>query len=74
MRPMKILLTGHHGYIGSLIGPFLRATGHDVVGLDAFFYELRGAKIRPKHLRRLIESGTLDEELRGLAAPAAPVA
>jgi nucleoside-diphosphate-sugar epimerase len=36
---MKILLTGHHGYIGSVTGPLLRAAGHDVVGLDTFFYE-----------------------------------
>jgi nucleoside-diphosphate-sugar epimerase len=36
---VKILLTGHHGYIGSVAGPFLRAAGHEVTGLDTFFYE-----------------------------------
>jgi nucleoside-diphosphate-sugar epimerase len=36
---MKILLTGHHGYIGSVTGPLLRAAGHEVTGLDTFFYE-----------------------------------
>jgi nucleoside-diphosphate-sugar epimerase len=36
---VKILLTGHHGYIGSVTGPLLRAAGHDVTGLDTFFYE-----------------------------------
>jgi nucleoside-diphosphate-sugar epimerase len=36
---MKILLTGHHGYIGAVTGPLLRAAGHDVTGLDTFFYE-----------------------------------
>jgi nucleoside-diphosphate-sugar epimerase len=36
---VKILLTGHHGYIGSVTGPLLRATGHEVTGLDTFFYE-----------------------------------
>ena len=36
---MKILLTGHHGYIGSVTAPVLRAGGHDVTGLDTFFYE-----------------------------------
>jgi nucleoside-diphosphate-sugar epimerase len=35
---VKILLTGHHGYIGSIMGPLLRAAGHDVTGLDTFFY------------------------------------
>jgi nucleoside-diphosphate-sugar epimerase len=32
---MKILLTGHKGYIGAVAAPILRAAGHDVVGLDA---------------------------------------
>jgi nucleoside-diphosphate-sugar epimerase len=36
---MNILLTGHHGYIGSVAGPLLRAAGHEVTGLDTFFYE-----------------------------------
>jgi nucleoside-diphosphate-sugar epimerase len=36
---MKILVTGHHGYIGSITAPFLRAAGHEVLGLDTFFYE-----------------------------------
>jgi nucleoside-diphosphate-sugar epimerase len=36
---MKLLVTGHHGYIGSVVGPTLAAAGHDVTGLDTFFYE-----------------------------------
>jgi nucleoside-diphosphate-sugar epimerase len=35
---VKILLTGHHGYIGSVCGPLLADAGHDVVGLDTLFY------------------------------------
>lgn len=35
---MRILVTGHHGYIGSVLAPILRDAGHDVVGLDTFFY------------------------------------
>ena len=31
---MKVLLTGHKGYIGAVAGPILRAAGHEVVGLD----------------------------------------
>ncbi len=31
---MKILLTGHKGYIGAVAGPILQSAGHDVVGLD----------------------------------------
>ena len=36
---MKVLLTGHHGYIGSVAAPVLREAGHDVTGLDTYFYE-----------------------------------
>jgi nucleoside-diphosphate-sugar epimerase len=36
---MKILVTGHHGYIGSVMAPFLTEAGHDVTGADTFFYE-----------------------------------
>jgi nucleoside-diphosphate-sugar epimerase len=35
---VKILLTGHHGYIGSICGPVFADAGHEVVGLDTFFY------------------------------------
>lgn len=36
---MRVLLTGHRGYIGSVMAPILSAAGHEVVGLDADFYE-----------------------------------
>jgi nucleoside-diphosphate-sugar epimerase len=32
---MKVLLTGHKGYIGAVAGSLLQAAGHEVVGLDA---------------------------------------
>jgi len=31
-------VTGHHGYIGSVLAPLVEAAGHDVVGLDTFYY------------------------------------
>lgn len=31
---MRVLLTGHKGYIGAVAAPLLRAAGHDVVGMD----------------------------------------
>jgi nucleoside-diphosphate-sugar epimerase len=31
---MRILLTGHKGYIGAVAGPLLQAAGHEVVGMD----------------------------------------
>ena len=33
--PLRILLTGHKGYIGAVAAPILQAAGHDVVGLDS---------------------------------------
>src|SRR5437773_1615917 len=36
---MKVLLTGHKGYIGSVGGAMLREAGHDVVGLDTGLFE-----------------------------------
>jgi nucleoside-diphosphate-sugar epimerase len=35
---MRVLVTGHHGYIGSVLAPALRVGGHDVTGLDCFLY------------------------------------
>ena len=32
---MKIMLTGHKGYIGAVAGPVLQSAGHEVVGLDS---------------------------------------
>jgi nucleoside-diphosphate-sugar epimerase len=36
---MKVLVTGHNGYIGSVMVPVLRAAGHHVTGLDSFLFE-----------------------------------
>jgi nucleoside-diphosphate-sugar epimerase len=36
---MKVLVTGHNGYIGSVAAPMLQEAGHDVTGLDTYFYE-----------------------------------
>jgi nucleoside-diphosphate-sugar epimerase len=31
---MRVLVTGHNGYIGSVLAPYVAAAGHDAVGLD----------------------------------------
>ncbi|MFI5009489.1 MAG: NAD-dependent epimerase/dehydratase family protein [Solirubrobacterales bacterium] len=36
---MRVLVTGHHGYIGSVLVPLLADAGHEVVGLDTYLYE-----------------------------------
>jgi nucleoside-diphosphate-sugar epimerase len=38
-RRMRVLITGHNGYIGSVLTPMVRAAGHEVVGLDTFLFE-----------------------------------
>ena len=35
---MRVLITGHRGYIGTLLTPMLQAAGHDVTGLDIDLY------------------------------------
>ena len=36
---MRVAVTGHNGYIGSVMVPFLEKAGHDVVGIDTYLYE-----------------------------------
>jgi nucleoside-diphosphate-sugar epimerase len=36
---MRVLVTGHNGYIGAIMLRVLRANGHEVVGQDTFYFE-----------------------------------
>ena len=36
---MRVLVTGHRGYIGCVMVPMLQAAGHEVVGLDSDLFE-----------------------------------
>ena len=36
---MRVLVTGHLGYIGTVMVPMLLKSGHEVVGLDSDLYE-----------------------------------
>src|SRR6266446_3116923 len=59
---MRVLLTGHKGYIGAVAGPLLRAAGHTVVGVDTDLYEGFDAVV---HLAALSNDplGNLDSQL-----------
>jgi nucleoside-diphosphate-sugar epimerase len=46
---VRVLVTGHHGYIGCVLVPMLLDAGHDVVGLDTFLYE--GCDFVPERVR-----------------------
>ncbi|MFI2103200.1 NAD-dependent epimerase/dehydratase family protein [Isoptericola sp. NPDC019693] len=36
---MRVLVDGDRGYVGAVLVPFLQAAGHEVVGLDAGWYD-----------------------------------
>lgn len=38
-RKMRVLVTGHDGYIGHVLVPMLLERGHEVTGLDSFLFE-----------------------------------
>lgn len=44
---MRVLVTGHNGYVGTVMVPMLIAAGHEVVGLDTNLYA--GATFGVKH-------------------------
>jgi nucleoside-diphosphate-sugar epimerase len=71
MRGMRVLLTGHDGYIGHVLLPMLLDRGHHVTGLDSFLYEDCGfatEETAPSAtIRKDIREVELDD-LRGLDA------
>ena len=36
---MRVLVTGHNGYVGTIVVPMLVEAGHDVVGYDTNLYQ-----------------------------------
>jgi nucleoside-diphosphate-sugar epimerase len=36
---LRVLVTGHNGYIGTVLVPMLHRAGHEVTGLDNYLYE-----------------------------------
>lgn len=67
---MRVLVTGHDGYIGSRLVPFLEAAGHTVVGLDTFYFagcDLGPAPAPTRSLHRDLRDVTV-ADLQGLDA------
>jgi len=67
---MKVLMTGHDGYIGAVMVPALREAGHEVVGLDSGLFD--GCDFGPlerpaRSLHRDVRDVTADD-LRGFDA------
>jgi nucleoside-diphosphate-sugar epimerase len=38
MKTMRVLMTGHRGYLGAVLAPMFEEAGHEVVGLDSRFF------------------------------------
>jgi len=47
---VRVLLTGHEGYLGAVMAPMLCAAGHDVVGLDLGWFRECGFGKEPPEL------------------------
>ena len=67
---MRVLVTGHSGYIGTRLVPLFCAAGHDVVGLDSDLFSDcvfgQDAEAPPAHSKDLRDVTT--EDLRGFDA------
>src|SRR6478609_7159774 len=69
---MRVMVTGHLGYIGTVMVPMLLRSGHKVIGLDSNLYENctfeAGGSIAPvPHIRKDIRD-VAREDLEGLDA------
>src|SRR6478736_4139060 len=52
---MRVLLTGHKGYIGTVLGPMLEQAGHDVHGLDSDLYRRSSFGPEPRAFQETIK-------------------
>jgi nucleoside-diphosphate-sugar epimerase len=67
---MRVLVTGHQGYLGTVMVPVLRDAGHDVTGLDCGFFAdcvLGPAPADPPGIRMDLRDVTV-EQLEGFEA------
>src|SRR5690606_36247278 len=66
----RVLMTGHQGYIGSVMAPLFLRSGHDVVGFDTGYFRectLVDDPVTVPELRRDIRDVKVDD-LRGFDA------
>lgn len=70
---MRVLVTGHDGYIGSVLVPLFLAARHEVVGLDSYLYE--GCTLGPEREEPVpaLRKDIRDVEVADLAGFAAVV-
>lgn len=55
---MRVLVTGHNGYVGTIMVPMLVNAGHEVVGLDSNLFQ--GSSFGPEEERPRIEERQKD--------------
>jgi nucleoside-diphosphate-sugar epimerase len=67
---MRVLVSGHEGYIGSVLVPMLREAGHDVVGLDVGLYadQTLGPAPAPVEAVRVDLRDVTPEDIAGVEA------
>lgn len=68
---MRILVTGHDGYIGTVLVPMLQACGHTVVGMDSMLFErctFGATRARPDVELRLDIRDAAPEHFEGVDA------
>jgi len=67
---MRILVTGHDGYIGTILAPLFKASGHDVVGLDSGLFSacVFGKDIEPIPAQRKDLRDVVVADLEGFDA------
>ena len=61
---MKVLVTGHNGYIGCALVPMFVRAGHDVVGMDNFLFEncTLGPEVAPiPQIRKDVREATVED-------------
>jgi nucleoside-diphosphate-sugar epimerase len=68
---MKVLVTGHDGYIGQVLVPLFKGAGHEVVGLDSMLFEGCGFGADGAQPDRVVRKDVRDvtaEDLEGIEA------